>query len=407
MLTPAGVSVKAYQERIFGSGDFSVDLDILDLNERVVGSGRLLDGQINFHDASAPCRRTADFTLSDPAGALDFAAASSWSSTSVWVNRLLRLRHTVLVGTVEVSVVAFVGPPSQMSRSGAEVSVSCDDKTALALRGAPPYVVKEGRNAVDAIRAILADCTGEAHFRFPTSTRRLSKDYAVGWEDAASPWLVANRIAAVELGMQLIYAADGFALLRVVPNSSVMIVPAITEPASASIDFTTINNHVRVFGGETTKTTGKTTIKTQPFAAATVDARSPISPLSLARNGVTRYLPLVITESAYTKTAQVEARAAFELQRTDRLMTTSEFACVPFFHADVDDCVTVKIPGGSQLVRMVNVSIPVGVADDMSIGAIRPVSAQPAFKTRTQKLKWKKYTTGKKGHRKTHWKRLR
>jgi hypothetical protein len=406
MLTLDWPSKDAYLARLFASHDARIDVDVLNLNEQVVGTARFLDGQIDLQDATNLVRRTASLTVSDPAGALDFSAASTWSGSSVWVDRLVRVRHTIQVETLDVTAVCFVGPPTQLSRSGAEVSLTCSDKAALAMRGSAPFTVKQGANAVDAIRLLLASCTGEFHFRFPTSPRRLSADYSVGWDDASAPMVVAARIAVVELGMRLTYASDGYALLRVVPQGSSLTIPGATEQASSTVDFTTLNNYVRVSGKATTKTSGKVTTKTQPLAIAQVAPASSISPASLARRGVPRYLPLVISDDSYTKTAQVSDRADTELASSDRLEASTQFSCVPFFHADSDDVVTVQVDGAYNAVRLTTGSIPLGTGGDMSIGTTRIVSRQPRHKSRVEVLRWRQYKTGPKKHRKVHWKRL-
>lgn len=403
MLTLAWPNKADYLKRLFKSHDFAIEVDVLNLDEEVVGSATFLDGQIDLNDKSDLVRRTASLTLSDPDGALDFSTSSAWSGTSVWVDRLVRVRHIIKVSNTPVEAICFVGPPTSMSRSGAEVAIVCADKAALATRGSIHYVVKTGANAVEAIRSILSQCTGEFKFRFPSDKRRLSKDYAVGLEDDASPMKVAARIARAELGMQLLYAADGYALLRDVPSSSSLTVPGVTEQVVSSVDFTKFNNYVKVFGKASTKKSGSSTIKTQPVAVVQIASSSNLSPHGLARKGVPRYLPLVITDDSYTKLAQVKKRAEKELSKTDQLETATQFACVPFFHGDSDDLITVKVDDASPTVRLITATIPLGVGDDMTIGTNRAASAIPAHKSKAKKLRWKRYFTGRKHHRKTHW----
>lgn len=396
-------SKNEYLGRLFGSHDFAVEVDILNFNEEIIGSARFLDGQVNLQDSSSLIRRTCDLTLSDPDGALDFSTSSAWSGTSVYIDRMVRVRHVLAVGNEDVTAIPFIGPPATVSRSGAEVSITCEDKAALAMSGSLPYTVKEGALAVASIRAILADCVGEFRFRLPSSTKRLSKDYSVGLDDSASPMVVAAKIARAELGMQLLYSCDGYAMLRALPATSSLTVPGVTEPATSDVDYKATKNYVKVLGKATTKTSGKTTIKTQPVAIARIKASSNLSPEGLSRKGVPIYRPLVITEDAYTKQAQVEDRANAELNKVDQLASNTTFSCVPFFHADSDDLITVQVAGANQRVRLVTGTIPLGVGGDMTIGTHRWASKQPAHKSRVTTLRWKKFLTGTKKHRKTHW----
>lgn len=369
-----GDGTDAYIARLFGSHDYRVSVEVLTLNEVPTGTVRFLDGQVNIQDGSSTVRRTATLSVSDPAGALDFAGASAWSGSTVWASRLIRVQHTIHVPALgrDVTVTPFIGPPSAMNRQGAEVSIECQDKTALALRGCSPLTVPKGMTAVAAIRKILADRTGEFRFRLGTSARRLSKPYSVGWADESSPWLVAAAIAQRELGMQLIMSCDGYVTLRRTPSAVGLVVPHVTAEPSAGVDFTTLSNWVRVTGKKTAKKVGSVTTTSQPVATA-VATGGGMSPSQLARKGVPRYLPVVLSSDSYTTQAQVKARADTELDRVTRLQSSPSFTCVPFFHADADDLIKFTVPGDDVTVRLSSGSIPLGPAE-MTVGAVRWVS---------------------------------
>lgn len=381
----------AYLDRLFTSHDYRVSVELLTLNETPAGSLVLLDGQINLQNGEQ-VRRTASITVSDPAGMLDTTGVTTLENSSIGPNRLIRLTHTLHVPTTRVgnttvpaftvAVPCFIGPPSTMSRNGAEVSIELQEKTALALRGVSAYTVAKGTNARTAIRDILAKKTGEFRFNLGTGTRRLSKPYSVGLADEASPWLVASKIASAELGMQLIYSCDGYATMRTKPSVSQLTLPFLTEEANSSTDFTAVNNFVQVTGKKTT-TTSKTaagstiTTTTQPQAVAQI-TNGILTPASLARKGIGRLLPKVITDDAYTTVAQVQAKANLELAGSDQLQGSPTFSSVPIFHLDADDIVTVLGEEGSMAVRLEQASIPLGTSGDMSIGTHRWVSAAPS-----------------------------
>lgn len=379
--------VAAYHRRLFSSHDYRIDVHVLDLDERPKGTVTLLDGQIDLQDTSAVVRRTATLTVSDIHGALDFTEGSRWSGSTVWVDRLVQIQHTIHVPEIgrDVTVTPFIGPPSAIRRNGAEVSIELQDKTALAIRGSSPLTVHKGMNAVKAIRKILADCTGEFRFRLGTHKRRLGDNYSVGWADESSPWLVASKIAKQELGMQLIYSCDGYATLRNLPSGHAFTVPHVTSQPQDSVDFTTLVNWVRVSGKKTEKTKGNTTTTTQPVATAILSSGN-TTPAALKRKGVPRYLPLLVDMSGATKITQVKARADEEIDKASRVKATPSFSCVPFFHADVDDLLHFAVPGGDVTRRLNTGSIPLGVESDMTIGAIAPVSRPPRDKVRGHKV---------------------
>lgn len=398
MLTLSWPSKQAYLDRLFSSHDFWVEVDVLDLNEKPVASATLLDGQVDIIAAGSGdpgVRRTASLTLIDDSNALDFGVASAWSGTSLWVNRLVRVTHVLKVAGREVPAVCFVGVPRTIARNGAEVDVQLADKAALANRGSRPYTVRKGMDAIGAVTAIMRDCTGEFRFRFPASTgRRLSKNYSVGWDDKTAPILVAAAIARRELGMQLLYAADGALLLRKAPATSSMTVPSVTAPPNASVDLSALVNWAQVTGKATEKRVSKTQqIKTQPQAIAQLVASDPSSPSSLARKGVPRYLPLIVSDDALTSTAAVKERATVELQRGGRAQVTQQYNAIPFFHADADDLVTLKVAGSDPVVRISQASIPIGVAADMTIGRNAWSRATPRVRSHVRLLKWRKLTT--------------
>lgn len=395
MQTLAWPSKAAYENRLLGSHDFSVKVYVLDFNERVQGEVTFIDGQIDIQSGQ-PSRRTASLVVSDPDGALDFSNAAAWSGTSVWVNRLICVQHTITVDGQQVSAIPFIGPPTSLARDGGQVTIAASDKAALAQYGSKPYTLPQGYNAVDAIYWLMVERTGEFRFTFPWgNTRRLSKNYSVGWDDSASPWAVAASIAQNELGMQLLYSCDGRLLLRKMPaqSSSVMTLTAVTEQASNTADFTAFKNYVRATGKLQTNKAGNS--RTQPYATAT---SSNLSPGALARNGVPIYRPMSISSDSWTTQAQVSDHAASTLANNDQVSADLQYSTIPVFHLDADDMVTVRTDDDTFKVRLQSGSIPLGVGGDMTIGWTRKVSAQSVAKRHVSTLRWKKVTTGHKAY---------
>lgn len=421
-MQPLGMSsagVRDYRARLYSSHDFDIEVQVLNLDEKPTGTGRFIDGQVNLQHATI--RRTCTLTLSDPDGAFDFDDSSRWSPDTIWADRLIRVRHHIKVpGRGTVTVTPFIGPPSSLDRDGIEVHVEAQDKTALAIRGTAPLTVKKGANAVAAIRKIMRERTGEFRFRMPSSRRKLSRNYSVGWADDASPWQVASAIARRELGMQLLYSCDGYLLLRRRPRKSYWTIPHVTSPASTEADFTDLTNWVRVRGKKTTKTKtvkkkkdddkkslqalpAGTTITTtsQPQSVVRIKAGRTFSPEWLARKRVPRYWPTLIDDDSLTKLAAVRKRAADELEDSSRLNDTPVFTCVPVFHLDSDDLVRITTPEGTRTVRLGQVSIPLGVSGDMSIGETRRVSRIPAKRYSSRLLHTRKVRKPKKKKKKT------
>lgn len=406
-MQPVGLSKRqwtAYYSRLFGSHSYRINVHVMDVNQKVLSSVMFLDGQVNLQSDSE-VRRTASITVSDPDGAVDFDSSSKWSSSTIWADRLIRIQHALEVPEINrtVTVTPFIGTPSSLSRSGAEVTVELQDKTALAYRGSKPLTVPKGMNAVSAIRKIMRDCTGERRFRLPALKNiRLSQPYSVGWDDEASPWAVATRIARRELDRQLIYSCDGYLLLRKKPTTSSLTVPYVTEVPEMEVDFTELNNRVRVLGKRTSKTKNGVTTTTQPEAIATIASGNQLSPGGLARNGVPRYWPLVISEDSITSVAKARQRAESELAKSDQLQDTPSYSTIPFFHGDADDLITLATPDGNVKARLGDCSIPLSTEGEMSIGSItRNVSGKPRHRISTSRNRTRKRVKRKKNKKKT------
>lgn len=395
--------LNAYHERLMSSHDAEVTVQVLSLSERVLAQAHLIDGQVNIQPG-ALIRRTASLTLSDPDHSLGLDPESPWEQTLA-ENKLIRVRHTIEVpGYGPVTVTPFVGPVASLARDGSTVAVECQDKTALAMRGALPMRIGRGHNAVNAIRDIMADRCGERHFRLPRGIRtRLPWAVNVGWRDESSPWVACQRIARM-LGMQLLYSCDGYLTLRNRPHQAVITFDEdrLTSLPTGANDFTGIVNYARVYVGS-------------GYRAARVTRRNRLSPESLARNGVPHFLPAVEELSApprpgreaklrevrayntklrsLTKAAQAKANALIEPTQTDL-----SWSCVPVFHLDADDPVRLVTPEGAIRVAFSSGSIPLGVGGDMTGGRQMTVT-RPRVRTGGRNPRRARYVPPKKERR--------
>ena len=365
----------AYYDRINGPHDFTVEVDVMNMNEHVLGQVDFLDGQVNFQrqarDSTNGISRTANLVLSD---ANDVLGVSLFQGQS-FGNRMLRIRHVIdLPGYGEVTAHVGTFVVSQPQGDSFELSVELQDKTALAVRGTRPFKVRKGRNAVDAWVAILRETTGERKFRVPSGVRRtLPEPLNVGWSDDASPWAVCQRIANL-LGMEQLYSNDGFATLRRPPTSPVWTFDTdvnVTELPKGAYDWADAVNYVRVGGG---KATGKKGHKKAPRPGIQIAPPThPNSASKLARNGVPRYLPFIASKG-YKRYSERQAAANRILARELPMNNDMSWPVIPVFHLDAGDPVRLVTPDGSTTVKLQEASIPLGVGGDMTVGAVKAVS---------------------------------
>lgn len=380
----------AYVERLFNSHDFAVDIDVLHLDERMRGriEGEFIDGQVNLQRESI--RRSLTLSLYDPDHALAIDADSPFDG-ALYLDRLVRVRHTLDVpGVGSVTAIPFVGPITKLSREGSVLTIEGQDKAALAVNGRPPMRRKKGANAVAAIRAFM-QAAGERRFRFrvPASKarRRLPRDYSIGWTAEASPWAVCRIIANNVLGMELEYSCDGALVLR---NRATE--PVLTYATGSNVvggikvdyDASTVRNHVRVSGQIPAKKRkkGKSRKARKFTVTATAPSSHPMSPggrrngqdYGLARNGSRGYLPLLVDDTAITSKAKGRTRARRELNANLPMTVTTSWSGVPVFHLDYGDPIRLDTPDGAANTRYEEVSIPLGLGGDGSIGIQRRVS---------------------------------
>ncbi len=388
----------AYHERITGSHDYDIFVDVLTMNERPLSPAALVDGQINIQRDTG-VRRTGTLTLLDPDSGLNLDTASP-SKGALFANRLVRVRHVVDVpGYGNVIATPFIGPISKLNRNGATIDIEVQDKTALAILGCPPITVTKGTNAVSAIVKIMRERTGEFRFRVPVGTRqRLARNYSTGWPDESSPWAVCGRIAR-SAGLQMFYSCDGYFTLRPRPTQPVFEFDeaVLTSAVSGDNDFSGFVNYARATAGD----------KIVRIAEAPAD--HPMSPgnVEFKRNGVKRYLPSLAdvtgpgdrpdrpgTKRRPASKAQLHKFATEMEKYGNRVNTASGLAqatadsllaaglpmnanlaaaAVPVFHLDVDDPILLSTRTDETILPFAEASIPL-TNGDMSVGLKRRVS---------------------------------
>lgn len=392
----------AYHRRIAGSHDYSITADILDMQERVIGPARVVDGQVNILRDTV-VHRTSQVTLSDPERVLGLDGESVFAGSAA-ANRMLRIRHTVDVpGFGDVTCTPFVGPFVRVNRNGDTIDVEAQDKTGLCINGSAPFTVPRGMNAITAIRKIMETCCGETRFRLPAGVRfRLLRPYSVGWADESSPWTRVQQIAHAA-GMSAFYSSDGYLTVRPSPTTPMLEfgpsgIPSTSVPASDS-DFTQIVNYARVEADKVIAAQNQDLI----------DSTHPFSPTSLGRNGVPRYLPSLAemsgpgsapqrpgtksggsrrpaSKAEWSKYAQEaeDYQAAVRSARTKANATATamlaegltqnvnlNWSCVPVFHLDFGDRIRLTTNEGAATLKLTQATIPLRpTPEGMTVGLV-------------------------------------
>jgi hypothetical protein len=282
--------------------------------------------------------------------------------------------------SLRVVTTCMVGVPTSAARSGGEVTLELGDKSLLADHGVRPQTLKKGMNVRSALIYLLRDLTGEHHLRIPATKKRLSQPYTVGMgEDALTPWRLAKRIAGKEAGWRLYYSGDGYATAEPTSTARPRVrVEHVLSLPDGSASFTDYSNYAKVtskrkFSNKARGPAKKYRGKTVTFEAVAVLAKGhDLSEESLARHGVPRTLPLVVSDDDLKTESLTAQRAVSELQADSGIDTEQGYETMPFFHLDQGDYLA--FPMGIGDVAFTRASVPFGTGGNASVGKIKWVS---------------------------------
>lgn len=378
-----GPDLRTYHRFLQGDHDFRMWAEVLTLEEKPVYDAILLDGQVNIDTTADGPHRTATLTLADPEHALSFGDRLADDDTgTIWVNRLVRVRHQVVVpGVGTITSTPFVGLPTSVSRNGGELGLELGDKSLLADHATLPKTYKRGHNAANAIRNIMA-MTGEQNMHIPNRSRKLSRPYTVGMsDDSITPWLVAKKIARRELGWRLEYRADGHLRAEHLHAHRAHVrVSALYELPQSQVAFDDFGNYVKVHSKRKTK---KATVVWE--GVAQLPKARDLSAQSLARNGQPRWLPLYVDDDNLKSKKAVTDRAIEELRKVSGLDYSQAYSLAPFFHLDNGD--RLILPYGIGEVPLHVASIPLAVGGPMTVGNNAWVSRPVVVKRKRVKIR--------------------
>lgn len=331
-----------------------------------------LDGQVDFADPDSDDQtlRTLQAGFYDPDHTL-YLDTDAPTDGVAGMNRLIRatVSHYVPDLSRWVSVHAITARPAVIGRDGSRVTVQAHDKSCLHLRHAPSSTINKGTPIVKAIRDGLF-AAGERFFRFPSDGSVKDKvlhDVPVGGpNDDRMPWKVWRKLAN-DAGLQLFYDGAGFAVLRKLPETSLVTFDAttVTSNLQTETDLTGVRNKVVANGH------GK---ERYPLAAPKSE---PFSPFSL-RIGAVEWVNLYYTDETDLRGKKLRAYAQTQLDKQLTETTTVQMSAAPLFHLDPLDRCSVRLPSGSLQFSLREASVPLGDGGDMSVGSQKRVRRSTA-----------------------------
>lgn len=381
---------KKYRNHVLNdSHEHRVIAEILNLQMQPVGGAKVtvLDGQVDMDctvDLSTTPSRKLTATLWDPSHTLDFDTASPNDSV-LYADRLIRVFFQTYVPALgkDVNCPVFTGPVRGFTRDGNHVQVTAVGKEELALGDAWTAInFPRGFNKVAAIRSVLADRAGETSFNFPQSAATLP--HALSLASTSKPWQWGFQVAR-GMTMRLGYDSMGRCTLRPLPNKPILTiadhdtgvmgtpgyVPSATlQPLQVGLDMTgTWYNGIRVLGA-TPKGSKK-----QLEAVRFLHPSNPISPQSLARNGVPYRKVNTVTDSALKTQAEVDAHANQLIADAAKQTALITVPAKPMPWFDDDDLIQAHTEKASFRLRLSTWSLPLKSGNPMTLGYDDQVSA--------------------------------
>lgn len=328
-----------------------------------------VDGQVNVH-ARRPVTRSLQLALADPGQRLPFDSSSPGAG-ALDFKCMLQVGYDVYVAEDWVETDVFTGPVRFARRRGGLVHVEALGKEHLAMTANwRPMTLSQRMKKTDAIVQILTERIGETSYVIPDLPAKLPKPVSLGRQ--TKPWRIARRIAA-SMGMQLFYDGAGVCRLRH-PHGTPQFTftsDAHVRPPGVRLDLSgEIVNAVYVYGGPPK---GSKTHITWPAVA---DRDHPLSPWSLARNGVPSYRARFIHDDLIRTVAEARTVAERELAAALIAHTRVRFESQPagFFLDPLDLCQVEDDALGMVPFRMHRYSFPLATGpanEPMSVGYLR------------------------------------
>ena len=346
---------------------------VLDRNEKPIGTTVPITAGNVTVDAAGAVTRSAELTAIDPRRVLGFDAGSPGDG-ALYADRMIQIDY----GVADASLVfhwtpIFRGPVVRFDRSHPEVTIAAQGKESLGLAPNLPLFKGQALNLpkgtrVDVALRRIAAAMGERNLAIPQIPKRIKERVSIG--RTKEPWATLRKIAADHGGYQAFYDGAGFLRVRQTPPRPVWIFDAeiLTFPAVTYDLGGEFRNVVRVVGKPKS---GKAAAP--PTYTAEPPPKDPLSPQSLARNGVPRFIAeYVEVEEAEGPEVRRIAETMLARRMRQSVSVTFDALTVPGLE-EADPC-SVILPGEESPVSFTaaTFSISLGV-DQMTIGQTRTV----------------------------------
>jgi hypothetical protein len=350
----------------------SIKVQVLDLNHNYLSdvSTRLLSGQITV-DTTAEVTRVLQVELLDPNYSMNIEAESP-EEGSLFMDRMIRVVYTVadVMLTESYDIPVFCGPITKLDRTFAVVTLECSGKEKLANGGfwtAKTY--KKGLTKTAVIRAMLRDIAGETKMDIPeVSSAKLPSNLTLSRDKAV--WASVKTLTG---GLSRVIFYDGRGVAKMLnPGGSVRY--TFTMPG-AILTQPQINYDVESLFNAVEYTGAKPKGHKNPVRGTAVAPKAHIlSPQSLGRNGIPRYLIERVQDDSLRTNAACKAAATRRLEKNLLQAVTVTFDALPIPVIEEHDVCALRTENYSVNFLASKFVIPLVAGASSSIGYTRNVA---------------------------------
>lgn len=323
---------------------------------------RLIDGTVDI-DAEGDVTRSLSMTLMDPDHDLNLDTFKH-ANGKPYYTTMFRISYDIkkFTDVDYVNVPIFTGPITSLDRDGGLLNIECASKEIMASEG-----LWSGRSWLagtrkrEVIKNGMQELFGENFFDMDQIASDLGHDWSLKRGDDA--WERFQNLAK-NMSCQLYYTGKGELRLR---KRNLDPVFTFTEQWLTSIphvgyDLESVRNAVRVTGGRNVGDSANY------WFSVTAQDSHPLSPYSLRRNGVRRYLPVFIEDDSLKTIGETQEAAFTELHKGLVKSSNVEFAALVNPLLEEGDMISIWGGGYFGKTEFAEASIPLAGDAEMSVG---------------------------------------
>lgn len=372
---------RAYLRTLVEDHQVETEVDVLNMNERVVGRlrGKVMSGQVTVDRKGEKSTRVTSLVLLDQGDVLR-ADPNQPDGAALFADRLVSVTQIVSGPRIPngVRVPVHYGPVRGFAPDGALKSVELHDMSALG-RGTvrQPRSWPKGARKTRVLRDILTEVIGYKRVIIPPRPSRLGA--ALNLKRGATPWLVAEKLAK-SMSCQLLAREDGVIVVRPLPQDPAWVFTdgdggsLLGDGPKVTPDWTDYTNAALVRGARPEGA------KSGIVKSAVADRDHFLSPWNLGLPDGDGLWQETVIEDSNIRCEEDALRLARETVREGiRMDVKVELLSLPIYHLSAGDLVALDTEDHDREFRPPAFAFGLG-GEPMTVGYTRKVT--PTVRTR-------------------------